>query len=69
MPPVSHVVSDRDWPSATAVYRGGTMDTHGFIHCSTADQLIPVANRFFRGRREVRALDIDENSCPLGNHP
>jgi len=43
----------------TEEYRGDTLDTEGFIHCSTELQVIPTANRFFVGRDEHVVLRID----------
>ncbi len=60
MPIIYHIVTNRDWPVSAGAYRGDTLKSEGFIHCSTADQLIPVANRFFRGRRDLTVLVIDE---------
>lgn len=60
MPVLFHITSARHWPPAGEWYRGDTLDTQGFIHCSTADQLIAVANRFFRGHDDLIVLVIDE---------
>ena len=41
------------------LYRGDTLDSQGFIHSSTPDQIIRVANRLFRGNRGMVLLCID----------
>ncbi len=61
MPFLFHICAKHEWPPATSSYRGDTLDTEGFIHCSTASQLVPVANRFFHGRRDLIVLVIDES--------
>jgi len=40
-------------------YRADTLETEGFIHCSTHEQLVWVANMFFRGQRGLVLLCID----------
>ncbi len=60
MPVIFHIAPVYRWPTDTHEYRGDTLDIQGFIHCSTADQLIPVANRLFRERADLIVLVIDE---------
>lgn len=60
MPVIFHIAPACDWPTRKSDYRGDTLDSQGFIHCSTAEQLVPVANRFFHGRNDLIALVIDE---------
>ncbi|WNZ47437.1 DUF952 domain-containing protein [Leptolyngbya boryana CZ1] len=43
----------------TGVYRADSLDTEGFIHCSTQDQVIWVANQFYAGQRDLVLLCID----------
>jgi uncharacterized protein (DUF952 family) len=61
MPFLFHICAKHEWPPATSSYRGDTLDTDGFIHCSMAGQLVAVANRFFHGRRDLTVLVIDES--------
>jgi uncharacterized protein (DUF952 family) len=35
------------------------LDREGFIHCSTLEQVIRVANVYFRGQRDLALLCID----------
>jgi len=60
MDTIFHIAPAEQWEQArhTGVYRGDTLDTEGFIHCSTAAQVIKVANAFFRGRRGLVLLCI-----------
>jgi uncharacterized protein (DUF952 family) len=59
-PVIFHIAAERDWIKTISPYRGDTLGTQGFIHCSTAEQLTPVANRFFRGRQDLIVLVIDQ---------
>lgn len=43
------------------VYEGDTFHTQGFIHCSTSEQLIGVANFLFKSVDGLVLLVIDEN--------
>ena len=58
---IFHIAPAAAWEGARQVgtYRGDTLDTEGFIHCSTAVQVLPVANRLYRGRRDLVLLAID----------
>jgi uncharacterized protein (DUF952 family) len=40
-------------------YSGDTLQTEGFIHCSTASQVIEVANQRFKGQHDLVLLVID----------
>ena len=57
---IFHIVAARQWAEAADPYRGDTLESEGFIHCSTASQLVAVADRLFRGRQAMLALAIDE---------
>jgi uncharacterized protein (DUF952 family) len=57
---IYHIVSKPDWEAASAeFYRGDTLDTEGFIHCSTIEQVIDTANFLFRDREDLLILGID----------
>jgi uncharacterized protein (DUF952 family) len=49
------------------VYEPEAFAREGFIHCSYAHQVLPVANRIFRGRPDLVVLEIDPSAlgCPL----
>jgi len=61
MQPIFHIVSEDIWRVVRRLgeYRGDTLDTEGFIHCSTAEQVIRTANRVFSGRAGLVVLKID----------
>jgi len=59
---ILHITSRKEWLVAqtTGEYRAPSLDTEGFIHCSTEKQVIPVANAFYRGHNDLMVLVIDE---------
>ncbi len=58
---ILHIARRSDWEQARAAgaYRGDTLASEGFIHCSTPEQIISVANRFYRGQPDLMLLVID----------
>ena len=58
---IFHITSRAAWESAlgAGLYDADSLATEGFIHCSTADQYIRVANQRFRGRTDLVLLHID----------
>ena len=61
MPVIYHITRKTDWEMALAAgsYAADSLATEGFIHCSTAQQVIATANRLFKGRRDLMLLSID----------
>ena len=57
--PVFHIAVASEWAEATTAYRPGRFDEDGFIHCSTASQVMRVARERFRGRSDLVLLRID----------
>ncbi len=59
--PILHITTRAAWNAAQqgGEYRGDTLDTEGFIHCSTPQQVVRTANRFFRGQQGLVLLVID----------
>jgi glutathione S-transferase len=62
---IYHIASARDWHDALPAgeyrmsTRGRTLADEGFIHCSRASQVAPVANRFYTGVTGLVLLAID----------
>ncbi|MFO7881476.1 MAG: DUF952 domain-containing protein [Kosmotogaceae bacterium] len=62
MKKILHIASIDDWKKTkeTGVYKADSLETEGFIHCSTPEQVIEVANFLFKGREDLLLLVIDE---------
>ena len=58
---VLHITSRTDWDTALAAgsYAADSLATEGFIHCSTAQQVIATANRLFKGKTGLVLLCIE----------
>ncbi|SRR5487761_330340 len=58
---ILHIARRGEWENAKSKgeYRGDTLDSDGFIHCSTPSQLIGVANAAHRGEKDLLLLCID----------
>lgn len=61
MPMIVHITGRDAWQRArrAGLYAGDTLETEGFIHCSTPQQVIRVADARFHGRRDLLLLCID----------
>lgn len=62
MKTIHHITHRETWEAARAAgsYRADTLATEGFIHCSTAEQVLAVANAMFHGQAGLVLLCIDE---------
>ncbi len=58
---ILHIASNAAWRAAAASgsYKPAGFEADGFIHCSTASQVIDVANAYFRGQDGLVLLLID----------
>jgi len=58
---IYHITSRKAWIDATrnGAYRAPSLESEGFIHCSTAAQVLPVARNFFAGQNGLVLLVID----------
>lgn len=58
---ILHISSRDRWTAAQAAgeYRDPSLETEGFIHCSTAAQAARTGNRFFKGQTGLVLLCID----------
>jgi uncharacterized protein (DUF952 family) len=59
---IYHITPQTEWHSAQQIghYRAPSLESEGFIHCSTAEQVLKVANAFYSGRNDLVLLAIDE---------
>ena len=58
---IYHITPRADWEAAqrAGIYRADTLETQGFIHCSTGAQVINTANVWFPGQQNLLLLEID----------
>jgi uncharacterized protein (DUF952 family) len=58
---ILHATPRDSWSAAQAegAYRTDSLAGEGFIHCSTAAQIVRVANTLFKGRQDLVLLVID----------
>ena len=63
---IFHITSRADWETAQqrGEYRAPSLDTEGFIHCSTSSQVLPVAENFYKGQRDLLLLAIEARRIP-----
>jgi uncharacterized protein (DUF952 family) len=59
---ILHITSKQDWSSAQAKgeYTAPSLAAEGFIHFSTDQQAVNVANAFYKGRTDLVLLVVDE---------
>lgn len=60
---IYHVTYNKDWAIAKerGFYHSFSLDTEGFIHCSTSAQVAGVLDRYYKDRNDLLLLHIDEN--------
>ena len=63
MKPIFHIIPRQDWEKAksTGIYRADSLETEGFIHCSTAAQVVRTANLWFKNQKDLLLLFIDSD--------
>ena len=59
---ILHIVRRDDWENAIrkGEYAPASLDTEGFIHCSTAAQVVETANLFYRGQSDLVIVCLEE---------
>jgi uncharacterized protein (DUF952 family) len=57
---IFHITTSSAWDAASAAgaYEPPSLEREGFIHFSAADQVVGVANRAFRGQRDLVLLCV-----------
>jgi uncharacterized protein (DUF952 family) len=67
-PLIFHITSKAEWLEAQSrgEYIAPSLQSEGFIHCSTEKQVLHVANAFYRGRIDLVLLQIDEAKLNSG---
>lgn len=58
---IYHITSHTAWDEAQqrGDYRAESLETEGFIHCSTHSQVLPVAENFYKGQSGLILLVIE----------
>ncbi len=66
---IFHIATAKDVAEAidNDLYFCDSLENEGFIHCSTRDQIVPVANRYYSSHVDLSLLLINENevSAPI----
>ena len=60
---IYHITIRKAWDNSLerGAYHAESLNTVGFIHCSTREQLVGVANAFYRDVPDLVILAIDED--------
>ncbi|NMO98200.1 DUF952 domain-containing protein [Paenibacillus lemnae] len=60
---ILHIMNTVAWKNAVVAgeYAPASLAKDGFIHCSTPEQLLGVANTFYRDQKGLFVLYIDES--------
>lgn len=70
---IYHIVLPEKWEEIKdkSFYQAESLAAEGFIHCSYADQLDGVLERYYSNAKEVVVLSIDANALtsPLVSEP
>ena len=58
---IYHITSRAAWNEARerGDYRAESLETEGFIHCSTETQVVPVAEKYYKGQNDLFLLVIE----------
>jgi uncharacterized protein (DUF952 family) len=58
---IYHITSRTAWNTARqrGNYRADSLETEGFIHCSTDKQVVPVAEKYYQGQDSLILLVIE----------
>lgn len=59
---ILHIIENKDWQNAinSEEYSPASLNNEGFIHCSTLEQTVEIANLFFKGSTDLKILCINE---------
>ncbi|WP_315821785.1 DUF952 domain-containing protein [Paraflavitalea speifideaquila] len=61
MATIYHITTQAEWDAATPLgfYEAASLKDEGFIHCSQAEQIPGVLDRYFKGKTNLVKLVID----------
>ena len=57
--PLLHITTSAAWHATGSEVRAASLESEGFVHCSTPDQVLIPANERFRGERDLVLLVLD----------
>lgn len=57
--PIYHIATEVDWLNKGEIYVPAGFAEEGFIHLSTAEQVLATANTRFNGRQDLGILVVD----------
>ena len=59
---IYHILHRAEWERAkeTGVYFSSRFESTGFIHCSTLEKIVPIANFNYKNMNDMVILEIDE---------
>lgn len=66
MHPIFHITTPEQWTAAQAAgsYRHPSLETEGFIHLSTLEQVAPTTDRHYAGVGGLILLEVDPDTVP-----
>lgn len=58
---ILHIAHRDDWEASASsgYYKPSSLDSDGFIHCSTIEQTVRTANQFYANQQDLVLLCID----------
>lgn len=58
---ILHITTKKEWEQALVegIYLTPSLKSEGFIHCSTFEQVLMIANRFFSNQHDLLILCIN----------
>ena len=67
---ILHITTRSAWEEAQThgEYSAPSLSVEGFIHCSTLSQILPVAENFYKGQKELVVLVIDPTQLASALH-
>jgi uncharacterized protein (DUF952 family) len=71
---IYHITTKSGWQQARLIqaYMADSLNTQGFIHCSTKEQILGTANAYFRGKKDlvILCIETDRVQAPIKyEHP
>ena len=60
---ILHITTRKQWDKAISegIYTDSSLEEEGFIHCSTEQQILESANRYYHGRSDLLLLCISSS--------